>query len=186
MPDVAKEILGTLPARDPSRWSHRLPLVVLALCGFGIATYLTLYQVGSVATVWEPFFGDGSRTILNSNLARALPVPDASLGAAAYLAEVITGLIGGERRWITIPWVVLLNGLIVLALGIGSIVLVILQGAWFHAWCTLCLGSAVISIVILLPGLIEPRATARRLWPELKRGESPWRLLRGGNPALGD
>jgi hypothetical protein len=39
----------------------RAVIVALALCGLAIATYLTFYQVGIIATVWDPFFGEGSR-----------------------------------------------------------------------------------------------------------------------------
>ena len=46
---------------NPSSWPQRLPLVGLALIGFGIASYLALYQWGVFSTVWEPFFGGGSR-----------------------------------------------------------------------------------------------------------------------------
>jgi hypothetical protein len=35
--------------------------------------------------VWEPFFGDGSRTVLTSGISRLLPVPDAALGAFEHL-----------------------------------------------------------------------------------------------------
>lgn len=52
---------------NPSEWSQRLPIVYLAVCGFGIALYLALYQWGVIAAVWEPFFGHGSRTILDSS-----------------------------------------------------------------------------------------------------------------------
>ena len=71
---------GTPPGwgHNPSRWSHRLPVLLLALAGCGIATYLALYQVHVVAHVWEPFFGDGSRVILReSSIARLLPVLEA-------------------------------------------------------------------------------------------------------------
>lgn len=164
---------------DPSRWEHRLPLVALAVVGLGIASYLALYQAGVVSPVWEPLFGDGSRTILHSSVADALPIPDAALGAAVYLGEIVTGLVGGRTRWRTVPWVVLLYGLFVAGLGVGSILLVIAQGAWFHAWCTLCLGSAAISIVILVPGLREPLVTLRWLRAETRGGHSTLRALLG-------
>ena len=83
---------------NPSDWSQRLPIVALALAGFGIATYLALYQWGVLARVWEPFFGDGSRVILNSSVSHLLPVPDAALGAIGYLLDAATGVIGGRQR----------------------------------------------------------------------------------------
>lgn len=45
---------------DPSSWSERLPLIGLALVGFGIAGYLALVQLGVFGRAWEPFFGAGS------------------------------------------------------------------------------------------------------------------------------
>jgi len=70
--------------------------VALAALGCAVATYLTLYQVGLFQRVWEPFFEGGSRTILNSAVARFLPVPDASLGALAYVLEAGCGVLGGR------------------------------------------------------------------------------------------
>jgi hypothetical protein len=45
-----------------------LAVAVPALLGFVIASYLALYQWGVFSTVWEPFFGAGNRTILNSSV----------------------------------------------------------------------------------------------------------------------
>ena len=70
---------------NPATWSQRLPIIALALVGMGIATYLALWQYRVTDDVWEPFFGDGSRVILDSELSRILsdflPVTDAALGA---------------------------------------------------------------------------------------------------------
>jgi hypothetical protein len=74
---------------NPAALSQRLPIVALALAGCAIATYLALFQYGVVATVWEPLFDDGSRIVLSSRLSRVLPVSDAALGAAGYLADAI-------------------------------------------------------------------------------------------------
>src|SRR6478735_4374840 len=98
---------------NPSTWPRRLPALFLSLLGCVIATYLTLYQMDILSSVWEPFFGAGSRMILKeSALARRLPVPDASLGAVAYLLDVILDCLGGETRWRTSPWIVLALGLV--------------------------------------------------------------------------
>src|SRR4051794_28170746 len=84
---------------NPSSWAQRLPLVGVAMVGFGIALYLALYQWRVIGDVWEPFFGNGSRIILNSSVSQLLPIPDAALGALGYLADAVAGVIGGRRRW---------------------------------------------------------------------------------------
>ncbi len=111
---------------NPSDWSRRLPIIGLALLGFGIALYLALYQWRVFGSVWEPFFGDGSRRILNSNVSRLLPIPDAALGALGYLVDAVTGVVGKRERWRTMPWIVAVFGLAVGPLGAVSILLVIL------------------------------------------------------------
>jgi hypothetical protein len=93
---------------NPSTWPERLPIVGLATLGFLIAGYLALYQWDVFSTVWEPFFGDGSWIILNSGVSRILPIPDGALGALGYLADAVTGVIGGAKRWRTMPWIVIL------------------------------------------------------------------------------
>src|SRR3712207_131609 len=93
---------------NPSCWTQRLPIIGLVLVGFGIAGYLALYQLNIFTSVWEPFFGDGSRKILNSSVSHILPIPDAALGALGYLADAVTGSIGGRERWRTMPWIVIL------------------------------------------------------------------------------
>jgi uncharacterized membrane protein len=148
---------------NPSAWGQRLPIVALALVGFGIATYLTLYQLDVLAAVWEPFFGDGSRRVLGSRLSRVLPVPDAALGAFSYLVDAVTGAVGGTRRWKTMPWIVVVFGLAVGPLGVVSIVLVVAQPLVVGAWCTLCLGSAVISLVMIGPAMDEMLASLQYL-----------------------
>ena len=37
---------------NPSSWTERLPLVGVALAGFGVALYLALYQWGAIGSVW--------------------------------------------------------------------------------------------------------------------------------------
>ena len=164
---------------NPSSWSQRLPIVGLALIGFGIATHLTLYQLGIFPSVWEPFFGAGSQVILNSSVSRILPIPDAALGALGYLADAVTGAIGSRRRWRTMPWIVILFGLAVGPLGAVSILLVILQPVLYDAWCTLCLASAAISVAMIGPAMDEFLASLQYLKREQIRGHSVWRTFWG-------
>lgn len=158
---------------DPSAWRERLPIVALALAGAAVAGYLTLYQIGAIDEVWEPFFGGGSERILTSSVSRVLPIPDAALGLLAYLADAITGLIGGRGRWRTRPLIVILFGLAVGPLGAVSVLLVVLQPLLFGTWCTLCLVSAAISLAMIGPAMDEVLASLQmmRLAPTTPRRE---------------
>lgn len=164
---------------NPSTWRQRLPVVALALVGMGIALYLALYQWGLFDTVWEPFFGNGSEVILHSSISRILPIPDAALGAIGYLTDAVAGLVGGTKRWKRMPWIVLLFGLAVGPLGLVSILLVVLQPVLFHAWCTLCLASALISVLMIPPAIDEVVASFQYLRRERRRGASVWLLFWG-------
>src|ERR1044071_4613164 len=137
--------------RNPSGWPERLIAIALASAGFAIALYLALYQWGIIRDVWEPFFGNGSYLVLHSGLSRLLPVPDAALGALGYAAEFITGLIGGGQRWRTLPWMPVVFGIVAIGMAVVSTILIICQPLIAHGWCTLCLGSATISFIVLGP-----------------------------------
>ena len=140
---------------NPSSWSQRWPLIFIAFIGFQIALYLGLFQVNVISDVWDPFFGEGSSQVLTSPVSKALPIPDAMLGAISYLLDAVTGVIGGTSRWRTKPWIVVLFGIATGPLGMVSVVLVILQPLVVGAWCTLCLVTAVISIVMVSPAMDE-------------------------------
>lgn len=174
-------------AHDPSRLARRLPVLLLSLVGCGIATYLTLYQVGVLNSVFEPFFGQGSRKIIReSGITKALhPVPDAGLGALAYLVEACTELLGGAGRWRKAPWKALATGLVGCALFVAAIVLVICQAAVYHAFCTMCLASAVCSVIIFALVVPELAATGRHVWRQVSRGRGWVSAVRGGGQTSG-
>jgi uncharacterized membrane protein len=125
-----------------------VPVVILALLGSSVATYLTLYQWHVTSTVWDPLFGaSASEAVLTSATSRLLPLPDATLGALAYLVEVIVTLLGNAQRYRTAPRLVVLYGIVLAGLALTSLGLVLTQVALVHALCTLCLCSAAISFV---------------------------------------
>lgn len=138
---------------NPSAWSQRVPVCILAMIAFGIAGYMALYQWRLVDDVWDPLFGAQSAHVLDSGVAERMRswfgVPDAAFGAIAYLGDAIFGLAGSTRRWQYRPWLVILFGLDVIPLGIVSIVLVVLQGVAVGSWCFLCLVTAAISMILI-------------------------------------
>jgi hypothetical protein len=160
---------------NPSAWAQRLPITGAAAAGFLIAGYLALCQLGVFETAWDPLFGDGSRIVLTSWVAhtaeRHLGLPDAGLGALGYLADLITGSVGGPRRWRTMPWLVLLFGVCIGPLGAVSITLVILQPL-VGGWCFLCLCTAAISVLMIGAGMDEVLASLQFLRREHDAGRS--------------
>jgi uncharacterized membrane protein len=164
---------------NPASWPQRLPIIILALVGFFVALYLAFYQWGILKTVWEPFFGNGSVTILNSSISNILPVPDAALGAFGYLTDAVAGVIGGTRRWRTMPWIVIFFGLAVGPLGIVSVMLVVFQPVLFNSWCSLCLLSAIISALMIGPAMDEVLASLQYLRRVKSSGTSLWKAFWG-------
>jgi uncharacterized membrane protein len=172
---------------NPSAWSHRVPIAVLAGVAFFISVYLALYQWRLIPDVWDPVFGNGTRNVLDSEtseqMRRWMLIPDAALGAIAYLGDAIYGLAGTTRRWQYRPWMVVLFGLDVIPLGIVSAILVMLQGTVVGAWCFLCLVTAVISLVLVFLSYDEVWATVqylRRVWKRTNDWKIFWSIFWGG------
>ena len=174
------------PAWDynPSAWNQRVPLAIVASVGFLIALYMGLYQVGVFSTVWDPFFGDGTKRVLTSSVSKSFPIPDAILGALGYVMDVVSGLIGKEDRWKTKPWIVILFGIAVGPLGATSILLVILQPVIVGAWCTLCLTSALISVIMISPATDELLASLQYLQRVKRSGDSLWKAFWGNKSVI--
>lgn len=139
---------------NPSSWGQRIQMAVIALFATFIALYLGLYQWGVISTVWDPFFGDGTKNVLTSDLSHEftkwIRLPDAILGVFAYFSDAVFALAGSERRWQDRPWLVILFGIDVIPLGIVSIILVIMQGLVVKYWCFLCLVTAAVSLTLIL------------------------------------
>lgn len=146
-------------SRNPASFNQRIPIVVIAMIGFGISVYLALYQWRIIDSVWDPFFGQQSQQVLDSDVSHKMRewilIPDAALGAVAYLGDAIYGIAGTARRWQYRPWLVMLFGLDVIPLGAVGAILVFLQASVVGAFCTLCIASAVLSITMLVLAVDE-------------------------------
>lgn len=164
-------------SRNPSAWRQRIPIALLAMVGFAISAYLAAYQFRFIDSVWDPIFGEGSERVLDSDVSHRMRswilIPDAALGAFAYLGDAIYGLAGTTRRWQYRPWLVVVFGIDVIPLGAVSAILVFLQGAAVGSWCTLCIASAVVSLTLLLLAVDEVWSTCLYLWRIWRTTRSP-------------
>jgi hypothetical protein len=164
------------PGENPTRWSRRILIIALALAGFCVSVYLTLFQINVLQSVWDPFFR-------SPEVLEYLGIPDAALGALAYATEIVLSLIGGRDKWRTMPWSVLAFGVVILSGAIVSVLLICMQAFLVGAWCTLCLASAAISLAIFVLGYEEPLAGLRYLGRVRDSEGSTWRALWGMDSA---
>ncbi|HEX2841401.1 NAD-dependent epimerase/dehydratase family protein [Hyphomicrobium sp.] len=173
---------------NPSAWVQRLPIILMALSGVYVSRYLAAYQLGHVPTVWEPFFQgssadpkNGTEEIITSAVAKAWPVSDAAVGAFTYLMEILTGLVGSSVRWRTMPWLVILFGLMIAPLGIVSIFFIIIQPVVIGTWSTIALFGAALILIQIPYSLDELIATAQFLRRRVLAGQNWLRVLLYGD-----
>jgi nucleoside-diphosphate-sugar epimerase/uncharacterized membrane protein len=159
---------------NPSSWPQRAPIIALALVGFFLSRQMTAFQLGHVATLTDPFFGLGTVRVLTSDVSRAFPIPDAGLGAFAYMVEFLMGFMGDKRRWRTMPWMVTFFGILVVPLGVVSVTLIILQPIAVGAWCTPCLVAAAAMLIMITLTLDEVVAMCQFLVQARREGQPLW------------
>ena len=166
---------------NPSSWPQRIPIVILGTIGWFISRYLAAYQLGFIDQIWDPVFHKGTIEVLTSTVSRSLPISDAGLGAIVYTLEALLALKGGERRWRTMPWMVILFGLLVVPLGLVSITLIILQPLIVGAWCFLCLCTALCMTIMVAFAVDEVAAVIQLLHRHLH--QNFWTLFWKGAPS---
>jgi nucleoside-diphosphate-sugar epimerase len=173
---------------NPSAWTQRLPIVVLALAGLQVSRYLAAYQLGHIDGVWEPFFSgsgtdprNGTEEIITSHVSQAWPVSDAAVGGYTYLLEILTGVVGSRARWRSMPWLVVLFGLMIAPLGITSIFFIIIQPVILGTWSTLALIAAAAVLLQIPYSLDELLATLQFLRRRMQQGRSLLRVFLFGD-----
>ena len=162
---------------NPSSWPQRAPIIALALIGFFFSRQMAAFELGHITSMGDPFFGTGTESVLTSTVSRAFPIPDAGLGALAYMIEFLMGFMGDKRRWRTMPWMVTFFGILVVPLGIVSITLIILQPLAVGAWCTACLIAAAAMIIMIALTLDEVVAMVQFLVQATREGQPFWRTF---------
>lgn len=171
--------LDAVPAgwnKNPSSWPQRIPIAVLAAVATAIAGYMACFQWGLIDHVWDPVFGAQTEAVLTSDVSARMHgwmhMPDAALGALAYLGDLLFGMAGSTRRWQFRPWLVILFGIDVIPLGAVSAILVVLQGAVVGSWCLLCLVTAAISLVLVVLAYDEVWLSLKYLAAVRRRSKS--------------
>jgi uncharacterized membrane protein len=184
---------GAVRGAIPPGWSYnpsdpkvRHWLLVPEVLGLATAIYITLFQFGAIPPIWDPFFGiQSSYLVTHSSVAHIVPFPDAALGVVGYLCDIIFGLIGGPDRWRAKPWAALLFVGTIAGLAVVSTLLVITMAVFVQHWCTLCLLSAVCSIIIFSVGFGEALPVLqylKRVWVRTRAVGTVWQAIWGRAP----
>ena len=178
---------------NPSSWTQRIPIIALALVGLYVSRYLAAYQLGHIDDVWEPFFQgseadpqNGTEEIITSHVSKAWPVPDAALGGYTYALEILTGIVGSRARWRTMPWLVLLFGLMIVPLSVVSMFFIIIQPIEIGTWSTLALIGAAAMLIQIPYSLDELLAVAQFLRRRVRAGRNLLSVLLFGDTDGGE
>ena len=142
------------------------------------------HYCGHIPDVWDPFFAgspvdpqNGTEEIITSAVSKAWPVSDAAVGGYTYLLEILTGIVGSRMRWRTMPWLVVLFGLMIAPLGITSIFFIIIQPLVIGTWSTIALIGAAAVLIQIPYSLDELLATLQFLRRRAKAGQNWLRVL---------
>lgn len=162
---------------NPSSWPQRAPIIALALVGFFLSRQMTAFQLQHITSLMDPIFGLGTQTVLTSDVSKSFPIPDAGLGAFAYMIEFLMGFMGDKARWRTMPWMVTFFGILVVPLGVVSITLIVLQPISVGAWCTPCLIAATAMLIMISLTLDEVVAMIQFLIQAGREGQPLWNVF---------
>jgi len=138
--------------------TRRMVIAVLALVGFFISVYLTLFKLGIIGQL---SCGSGSCDLVNlSAWGSFLGIPVAAWGVGYYASLFAIAFAGAHERWSAHPMV---PRLLLLLAGWGllfSAYLTYLELFVIHAICRWCVASAVIIVLIFGLALRDLRRPA--------------------------
>jgi uncharacterized membrane protein len=151
-----------------TRRSRGASLAGLAIVGAAVSAYLAAFELGAIGSIWDPLFGAGSERVLTSAIATLLPLPDALVGTAAYVVDAVLAVllfVGVGRA----DFISAALGILSVAGALVGIALAVSQPLLVGTFCTLCLTSTVISILLAAGAVTE--WTERRSGPRRATGE---------------
>lgn len=166
---------------NPSSWVQRMPIICLCLVCWFTARYMAAYQLGYLNEIWDPVFNNGTLKVITSAISNAFPISDAGLGAAAYTIETLMGCKGGSKRWYTMPWLVIMFGILVIPVGLISVILIMLQPIMIGYWCFWCLLTALCMLIMIALTVDEVMAVLQFLMQTTRDGRPFWKTFwKGG------
>ena len=178
---------------NPSAWTQRIadhragtgrPLR-LPLSG-GLSTGPDRRRVGTVLRGRRGRSAERHRGDHHPSVSEAWPVSDAAVGGYTYMLEILTGIVGSRMRWRTMPWLVILFGLMIAPLGITSIFFIIIQPIVIGTWSTLALIAAAAVLVQIPYSLDELLATLQFMRRRVEAGRSWLRVFLFGDTDEGE
>lgn len=138
----------------------RMAIAVLAVAGFFISVYLTLFKLGVIGQV---ACGSGSCDIVNLSAWGSLfGIPVAAWGMGYYTALFAVAFAGVHDRWLEHPMVPRLLLLLTVCGVVFSVYLTYLELFVIHAICRWCVVSALIVLAVFVVVLLDRRASKRR------------------------
>ena len=138
--------------------TKRMGIVLIALVGALIATYLTLYKLGIIGTLVCSNLGS-CETVQTSRWATFLGLPVAAWGVGYYLAILLAAIVGTMPAWSESRGVSVVL-LLMTAWGfLFSAYLTSLELFVIHAICVYCVTSAGLVTVLLVLSWLDYRET---------------------------
>jgi hypothetical protein len=138
---------------NPSRFKARLPVIGLSIFGLTLAPALASSVPVRTPADW----------ILN----------------IAFLAAIVTGLLGSESRWRHRPWLVVLFGLSAGPLCFTGAIWSLIEMESRDTWTYLELARAAAAVLCAGPAVNETLASLQYVRRQASRGYSPWRSFWG-------
>ena len=161
---VAKDTNGQGTVRKSAL---KILFPVMGIIGIGISGYLTYIHYQNLGSIC--FFNANCDAVLTSPYSQIWSVPLALFGLVMYVVITILGflLLSGRKEWNY----VLAMGIYGLALAslLFSIYLYYLEIFEIHAFCTWCIGSSIVVLVIFVGSLINLSAEGFSLKEYLHR-----------------
>jgi len=166
---------------NPSSWVQRLPVIALSLFAWLITRFLAGYQYGYITSVSDPIFAQGTLSVLSAEISKGF----AAFASMLFTLQMLLACKGGSRRWHTMPWIVALYGLFVLAFGLLGSFTILIQPITHGFWCFWCLICCAMMLIMTTLAIDEVVATAQLLLQAGKDGKSFWPTFWHGSAVAG-